>query len=157
MTPSSISSQHQTDPLLAPKIQNEQRTEPLSRTNATAIKALAALRIGAGVALMIAPRWTCALFQFPVPAAYSVLPRLFGIRDFALGELLLTAEDKNSPDGGRREIKRALWAGIGCDIADAASIAYGLATGTVGRAPALLLAGSAALAFGVGAVGVRGL
>lgn len=85
------------------------------------------------------------------------MPRLFGVRDLALGELLFTAEDKDSPNGGRREIKRALLAGIGCDCVDVASIVFGVATGTVGKAPALIFAGGAAAFVGLGALGMRGL
>ena len=79
------------------------------------------------------------------------------MRDLALGELLLTAEAKNSPNGGRREIKRALWAGIGCDVADVASIAFALATGTMGRAPAVIFGGGAVAFLGLAGVSMRGL
>ena len=85
------------------------------------------------------------------------MPRLYAIRELALGELLLTAEDKTSPTGGRREIKRALWANIGCDAVDICSVAFGLASGTIGRLPAALLGGPAAVAIGLGTLGLKGL
>ncbi|KAF2116167.1 hypothetical protein BDV96DRAFT_44569 [Lophiotrema nucula] len=94
----------QTDPLIPNKLSNERTADPLPKTNATAIKALGALRIALGVACLVAPRWSCALFQFPVPAAYSVMPRLIGVRDLVIGELLITAENKESHDGGKREV-----------------------------------------------------
>jgi hypothetical protein len=99
----------------------------------------------------------CVSVQFPVPAAYSVMPRLFGVRDLVIGELLLTAGDDKLPDGGRREIKRMLWANIGTDVVDVGSILIGLATGTVGRAPAAIFGGGAAAFVILGAIGMRGL
>ena len=69
----------------------------------------------------------------------------------------MTAEDKNSPDRGRREIKRALWANIGADAIDIGSIASGVAMGTFGRLPGVLLVGSALGAIGFGALGMKGL
>ncbi|KAF2193397.1 hypothetical protein K469DRAFT_712153 [Zopfia rhizophila CBS 207.26] len=156
MAPSSTTSHNQTDPLLPSKLINEQ-PEHLPSTSSTSIKALSILRIAVGASCLIAPRFSCALFQFPIPAAMSVMPRLFGVRDLVLGELLLTAEDKNGPDRGRREIKRALWAGIGTDAVDIASILVGVVTGTVGRIPAAIFGGGAVAFIGLGALGMRGL
>jgi hypothetical protein len=136
---------------------NEQHAAPLSKTATTSIQALSILRLAVGAACTIAPRFACGLFYFPIPAAYAVMPRLFGVRDVALAELLYTAEDKNSPNGGRREIKRALWAGIGCDVVDIASLAFGVATGTVGKAPAAIIGGGAVAFIGLAALSFRGL
>ncbi|KAF2262691.1 hypothetical protein CC78DRAFT_605740 [Lojkania enalia] len=147
---------NQSEPLLPSKLANEQFSS-LSTTSTTAIKALSILRIAVGASCIIAPRWSCALFQFPIPAAYSVMPRIFGVRDLILGELLITAENKESPDGGRREIKRALWANIGADVVDVGSVLFGLATGTVGRAPAAIFGGGAAAFVILGVLGLRGL
>lgn len=152
----SISSQ-QTDPLLQPKFPTEHQADPLPTSKASVIKAISVLRIAFGAAIFVAPQFTCRLFQLPIPAAYAVIPRIFGARELALGELLITAEDKNSPNGGRREIRRALWAGLGCDVADLASMAFGLASGTVGRVPALLFAGCAASLIGLGSFSLKGL
>jgi hypothetical protein len=157
MAPSSTSSQHQTDPLLSPKLVNEQHAAPLSSATSTSIKALSFLRLAVGAACTIAPRFACGLFYFPVPAAYAVMPRLFGVRDIALAELLYTAEDKNSPTRGRREIRRSLWAGIGCDAVDILSLAYGVATGTVGKAPAAIIGGGAVAFIALAAVGLKGI
>jgi hypothetical protein len=87
----------------------------------------------------------------------SVIVRLFAIRDFMLGELLVTAEDRNSPTGGRREIRRALLANIGSDAVDICSIGFALATGTMGRVPGALFGGGAALFLGLGVLGLKGL
>lgn len=75
---------------------------PLSTTTQTVIKALSFIRIATGAACLIAPRFTCALFKFPVPAEQTLLVRMVGARDAVLGELLITAEDKTAHDGGRR-------------------------------------------------------
>jgi hypothetical protein len=147
---------HDAKPLLPKKLLNEQ-AEPLTKASSSAIKALSILRFALGTTAAIAPRFTCGLFMLPVPAGVSVMTRLVGAGDLVLGELLITAEDKNSADGGRREIKRALWAGIGADCVSLASFAFELASGTVGRAPALLFAGGAAATIGLSALGMRGL
>ena len=135
---------------------NEQH-EPVSSNLSVAIKILGIHRVALGAFCLIAPRFSCALFQFPVPAAYSIMPRLFGVRDLVLGELLLTAEDKNSSGGGKREIKRALWANIGTDCVDLASIAFGVATGTFGKTPALIFGGGAAASAVVGGLIMRSM
>lgn len=85
------------------------------------------------------------------------MARLFGGREVVLGELLITAEDKNSPTGGRREIKRALWANIGADTIDVCSVIFAVATGTMGKIPGVLFGGGAAVALGLGALGLKGL
>lgn len=157
MAPSTISSQHQTDPLLPPKRMNEQHVASLSSGTSTSIKALSFLRLAVGAACTVAPRFTCGLFYLPVPAAYAVMPRLFGVRDVALAELLYTAEDKNSPTGGKREIRRSLWAGIGCDAVDILSLAYGVATGTVGKVPAAIIGGGAVAFIALAAIGMKGV
>ena len=72
-----------------------------------------------------------------------------------LGELLFTAEDKSKPCGGMREIKRVLWANIGVDAVDIGSLAFGLATGVVGKMPALLFAGAATAGIGLGMLGLH--
>ncbi|KAF2706425.1 hypothetical protein K504DRAFT_459731 [Pleomassaria siparia CBS 279.74] len=156
MAPSSIKSNNQTEPLLSPNPSSSQ-VEPLTSTTSSAIKALSILRIITGASVLIAPIWTCGIFRLPIPASAGVVVRLVGARDIALGELLLTAEDKSSWTGGRREIKRALWTGIGTDAVDVCSLLVGVATGTLGRVPAALFGGGAALFLGLGAVGLRGL
>ncbi|KAF2001889.1 hypothetical protein P154DRAFT_618968 [Amniculicola lignicola CBS 123094] len=154
MAPPSLS--HQSEPLLPPKLMND-HPETLSPTSANVLKAFSVMRVALGAALIVAPRWSCALFQLPIPAAYLVLSRLVGIRDVALGELLFTAEDKTGPDGGRREIKRALWANIATDTADVAAVAYAFAVGNMGRAPAAMLGGGGILYMLLGTVVLRGL
>ena len=73
-----------------------------------------------------------------------------------LGELLWTARDSKVPDNSRREVKRALWAGIATDALDIGSLLFGLATGTVNRAAASLVGGGACVFIALGAIGMRG-
>lgn len=87
----------------------------------------------------------------------AVLARLFGIRDLILGELLLTAEDKKLPDGGKREIKRALWANLAADAVDMCNIGFAVATGTIEGLPAAIFGGGAALLVALEAGVMRGL
>jgi hypothetical protein len=87
----------------------------------------------------------------------SVIVRLFGVREFMLGELLMTAEDKNSSTRGRREIRRALLANMGTDAVDVCSVVFAVATGAMGRVPGALFGGAGAVALGLGVLGLKGL
>lgn len=130
---------------------------PLSSTSQIAIKALSVIRIATGAACLVAPRFTCGLFRYTVPAEQAVLVRMFGVRDAIFGELLVTAEDKGRDDGGRREIRRAIWAGIAADVVDIGSLVFGVAMGQVGKTTGGLLGACAVGALGLGALGLRGL
>lgn len=94
------------DPLLGgpPKLASDPAHHAISPLNQTAIKVLAAIRVVTGAACLIAPRYTCALFRYIVPAEHTLLVRMVGARDVVFGELLITAEDKNREDGGRRQV-----------------------------------------------------
>lgn len=98
-------SQHPSSaPLLggSPKLRDDSPIPPLSSTTQAAIKVLTAIRLVGGGASLFAPRFTCGLFKYIVPADQALMVRLFGVRDAMLGELLITAEDKGRGDGGRR-------------------------------------------------------
>jgi hypothetical protein len=89
------------DPLLA-KLNSGLPLQDLPFTTHTAIKAVSVIRIAIGAACLIAPRFTCAIFQYNVPAEHTLLVRMFGVRDAVLGELLITAEDRQT--GSRRQV-----------------------------------------------------
>lgn len=74
-----------------------------------------------------------------------------------LGELLITAEDKQSPTQGRREVKRALWANMISDSVDVVSISYAFATSTLALGPTALLGGAGGSALLLGAVAMKTL
>jgi hypothetical protein len=93
-----------TDPLLGStlKSKSDSSTKQLSSTTQTVIKTMSVIRIATGVACLLAPRFTCALFKYHVPVEQSLIVRMVGGRDAMLGAILITAEDKNQADGGRR-------------------------------------------------------
>ena len=154
--PPSSTTHSQSEPLIPSKLSAE-HAEPLSYTTSTAIKVLSLVRIALGAATFIAPKWTCALFQFPIPVSASVLARLFGVREIILGELLITAEDKGSPAGGRRELRRTLLANLGADTVDICSVGFAVATGAMSRVAGALFVGAALGLVGLELIGLRGL
>lgn len=103
MAPSSPDSPK--DPLLGAqsKLTDNNPSSPYSSpTPRTAIKVLHLLRIATGLACLIAPQYTCALFKYHVPVEQALLVRMFGVREVVFGELLASAEDKDAADGGKR-------------------------------------------------------
>ncbi|PVI01638.1 hypothetical protein DM02DRAFT_627536 [Periconia macrospinosa] len=130
---------------------------PLSPTALYTIKALAYCRIILGAGSLLFPHFTCGLFKFLISNETSTVICLFGVRGIALGELLLTAKDETSPDGGRKELRRLLKANMGCDVCDIFSIGFAVASGYIGLLPGALLAGGAASLVGVAALGLESL
>ncbi|KAF2642830.1 hypothetical protein P280DRAFT_468141 [Massarina eburnea CBS 473.64] len=145
----------QTSPLIPSKLAKDQTSEPLTSAGYYIIKSLAWSHIGLGAAVLFAPRAVFGLFKFPIPVEMATMARLFGARDVAIGGLLATADDKNLPDGGRREIKKALWASMGKDAIDVCSVAVALTGGHMGKLPSAMLAGGAAVGIGMGFLGLR--
>jgi hypothetical protein len=96
--------QNSTDPLLGgpPKLKDVGAFQPPSSTTQAVIKVLTVVRFATGAACIVAPRFTCAMFKLNVPAEQALLVRMVGARDASFGELLITAEDKERGDGGRR-------------------------------------------------------
>jgi hypothetical protein len=67
-------------------------------------RALSIIRIATGVACFFAPQFTCGTHGYDVPDAYTLLVRMMGAREAINGGLLLTAEDKEANDGGRKYV-----------------------------------------------------
>lgn len=143
------------------KAESKSTTEPTNGSvpadTLWATKALSYMRIATGAACLIAPQLTCALFKYNVPIGSALIVRMGGARDIVMGELLLTAEDKNAPDGGRREMKRAIWTGLAADAMDVGSLVYAVAKGHVGRPTGGIFGFGAVVFMGLGAWGLRGL
>jgi hypothetical protein len=135
----------------------EASDKPISASTTYAIKALSYMRIATGAACLVAPQFTCALFKYNVPIGSVLLVRMVGARDGALGELLLTAQDKDAPDGGRREMRRAIWTGMAVDVIDIGSLAYAVAKGHALKSTGGLFGAGAVVFMGLGAWGLRGL
>lgn len=131
--------------------------KPISTSTSYAIKTLSYMRIAAGAACLIAPQFTCALFKYNVPVGSALLVRMVGARDGVLGELLLTAQDKDASDGGRREMRRAIWTGMAADAIDIGSLVYAVAKGHALKSSGGLFGAGAVVFMGLGAWGLRGL
>lgn len=129
----------------------------ISASTSYAIKALAYMRIATGAASLIAPQFTCALFKYNVPIGSALLVRMVGAREGVLGELLLTAQDKDAPDGGRREMRRAIWTGLAVDAIDIGSLVYAVVKGHALKSTGGLFGAGAVVFMGLGAWGLRGL
>jgi hypothetical protein len=84
---------------------------------------MASGRIAFGLAMMVAPRLAGRAFLGAEVERGSVrfLCRIFGIRDLALGVVLLLAAQRGD------DVRPALWLGVACDVFDAkaASVAEG--------------------------------
>lgn len=139
------------------RLTTEASDKPISASTTYAIKALSYMRIATGAACLVAPQFTCALFKYNVPIGSALLVRMVGGRDGVLGELLLTAQDKDAPDGGRRETKRAIWTGMAADAIDIGSLAYAVAKGHALKSTGGLFGAGAVVFMGLGAWGLRGL
>lgn len=155
MAPASIDSKTQADSVFSSKSDQYKKASKLISSKAlSVIKTLAVFRIGIGAVTLIAPRWTSALFAYYVPADMALLGRLFAVRDTVIGELIYTAENKEGWDGGRRELRRALWASFACDTVDICSTLFGLAAGEIEWLPAALFGVGAAVFSGMAALGL---
>ncbi|KAK3300664.1 uncharacterized protein B0H64DRAFT_20278 [Chaetomium fimeti] len=130
---------------------------PLSSTTLTAIKVLSLIRIATGAGCLIAPRFTCSLHYHDVPADQAFIVRMVGVREGLVGALLFSAEDKGTGDGGRRAIRRAVWAGIIADAVDIGSLTFGFIMGEVGKPMAGIIGTAAVGAISLAALILRGL
>jgi hypothetical protein len=158
ITMSHASSAH-TNSLLnkGPRPTTEASDKATSASTTYAIKALSYMRIATGAACLVAPQFTCALFRYNVPVGSALLVRMVGARDGVMGELLLTAQDKDAPDGGRREMRRAIWTGMAADAIDIGSLAYAVSKGHALKSTGGLFGAGAVVFMGLGAWGLRGL
>ena len=129
------------------------------------VSALAIARMLFGGSTLLFPHHVAPFFGIPLAAQTTIVARLFGIRDFILGGLVWTAraDDKAasksaaSQEGNRRELRRALVAGILTDAVDLCSAVVGVLDGTL-EGPAIgWVAGGAAAMLALGVVTLRGL
>ena len=109
------------------------------------ISMLAGLRLAVGTGAWLAPNLSGRLFGLDPDAnpQASYLGRLFGIRDIALAAGTLTTEG----DARRKWIQ----IGLVCDLADSAAAYLGGRNGTLPKASAVMTAGAAIAAVGMGA------
>ena len=98
-----------------------------SRLLPAAIVGFSALRIGFGTSLIIYPGAGLSLLRIPASGDSGVLARVIGVRDIALGALLLNARPSTSDEDPRSrtaELRRGLLANI---IAEAGAVSVFLA------------------------------
>ncbi|KAF2494541.1 hypothetical protein BU16DRAFT_527613 [Lophium mytilinum] len=140
---------------LHPQISEGPSSNTPNRLTQGAINVLSISRLVAGTASIVAPGLMVSLFRITVsgPGAL-ILPRMFGVRDGVLAELLWTADGTQND---KRELKRALWAGLATDTLDLASCVFGLATGTLSKPAFGLLGGGAMVFMALGTIGLRGV
>jgi hypothetical protein len=115
---------------------------------------LGSIRAVTGLALVFAPVTVCKIFAIPIAGSAIPITRLLGIRDFALGGLLYTADDGGD---SRREVKRAFAAGAVSDAVDVGIAATALAMGHFSRMGAGLFGGGAASFFIIGLYGLKSM
>lgn len=132
--------------------------------NAIAINVLAVARSGVGIALLALPQTTAHMCLLPVAASSSLIFRLAGSRDFALGALLWSASASAQPStsasaDSRKDsvlgLRQALIAGAVVDAIDLVSVGACFADGSLPLEPAILVGTGAALFLGLGLVGLR--
>lgn len=132
--------------------------------SAIAIKVLAVAGSGVGIALLGLPQSTARMCLLPAAASSSLILRLAGSRDFALGALLWSASASAPPstsasaDSGKDSIlglRQALIAGALVDAIDLVSVGACFADGSLALESAVLVGAGAALFLGLGLVGLR--
>jgi hypothetical protein len=132
-----------------PTIDSDEKPKPYAKGT---IMALGAIRAFAGASLLLAPQFIGRLFHVPVTAQSALLARAVGTRDLVLGELLLTADGTTND---RKEVKRALWAGVATDALDIGATVFALASGQLSRTGAGMFGGGATALVLLGAIGLR--
>lgn len=140
------------------KLANDQpASEPLTPTAFYTVKSFGYARICLGAASILAPRFTCGLFQLYISHETAAVARLFGVRGIALGGLLITAEDKTILDGGKRELRRLVRANMWCDIIDIFTLAFAVANRHMDLLPGGLLMTCATWGVGMGLLGLSAI
>jgi hypothetical protein len=135
------------------------------------VNSLAWLRVVAGASCIVAPVFTGRLFQFAVAPAsmHAVTLQLFGVRDFAVGELTWFVrprgprageEDTGAgarprTEGERQELRRVLWANVAVDSLDLAVLAYAFSRGVIAGPAFLCVGGGAACFAALGGLALR--
>ncbi|KAJ4985394.1 hypothetical protein SVAN01_09149 [Stagonosporopsis vannaccii] len=131
--------------------------KPIPAGSLWAIRAISYLRLGVGAVSLVAPQFACTLFKYNVPVGSALLVRMVGARDGVLGGLLLTAGDESASDGGRKEIRRAIWTAMVSDFIDVGSLVLGIAMGQVDESVGIPFSAGAVICVGLGAWVLRNL
>lgn len=127
---------------------NELPFKLFTRPTSYATTALGYSRICLVLDCLLAPNFACNLFKFAISNETATVVRLFGVRGIALGELLVTAED-------RKELRRLLHANVACDVIDVFSLAAAIIFGNMEWLPGGMLIGGGVVCAGVGLLGLK--
>jgi hypothetical protein len=133
------------------------------------VNSLAWLRVVAGASCVVAPVFTGRLFQFAVAPAsmHAITLQLFGVRDFAVGELTWFVRPRGGrageeeagarprTEGERQELRRVLWANVAVDSLDLAVLAYAFSRGAIAGPAFLCVGGGAACFAALGGLALR--
>lgn len=132
---------------------------PVRPVSTGAMTTLSVVRGITAAALLAAPQLTARLFFLDLPPTASILMRLVGTREAALGGLLLVCSSRVAakPTAYREGLRLAILAGMSADVLDIVVGGFSAATGSIGLASFDMLAGGALLAIVLGAVGLRNL
>ncbi|PVI05067.1 hypothetical protein DM02DRAFT_650992 [Periconia macrospinosa] len=130
----------------------------LSKMEYYNIKALAIMRLCIGASCIFIPGPVFALCGYPLRTIeLSTFARMIGARDLILGDLLYTAEDKTAADGGKREMRRALWGGMAADLFDAGVVVAAVSGGYLRKGPGSFFIGGVMVAVGQAVWGLKAL
>lgn len=129
-----------------------------------AIKVLALARMGLGLGLLSVPATVTRLCLLPVVESDSLIYRVAGSRDLALGGLLWFASASGQqassgsgevPKDSSVSLRQALIAGVVADSLDFVSTVLCFADGNLASEPAVLFAVGSAAFLGFGLIGLR--
>lgn len=128
--------------------------------SALAIQSLAVVRCGVGIALLAVPRATARIFLLPTSPSNTLLFRLAGSRDLAIGGLLwfafasAPASSSAPADTPNLGLRLALVTGAVVDAIDLVSVGACFADGSLALEATALVGGGAAVLLGLGLVGI---
>jgi hypothetical protein len=122
-----------------------QPSDPIAQP---AIAFLGLGRAAFGIATIVIPIASCDLFRIPISISTTMIARMFGAREAAIGLLLWSAE--NDRQKQTKELKRALWAGVAVDAMDVVCCTYAFATGQLDSIGFGMLSGAAVSLVAIG-------
>ncbi|KAF1812900.1 hypothetical protein P152DRAFT_473433 [Eremomyces bilateralis CBS 781.70] len=118
------------------------------------IKTISIARAIFGGACIFTPHLITQMFQLPLPRGTELFPRLFGVRDLVVGELLWLTLRGERTEEQLKQIRRVVWANIAIDSIDVVSTIWEFAMGRIAGEAALVTGGGAAVFAAVGAAGL---
>ena len=134
--------------------------------------AFAAIRMIVGTSALVTPHLAAPLFGMPLPAETTLIARLYGVRDLALGGLLWTSLPPKSTSLSPQQqeptiitsiaerkafLRRVLWTTLAVDALDFVSCAVGLLEGNIEMKAVFCVGGAALLGVAWSGVALQSL